>query len=273
MGCDMLVALGRATVDGQALFGHNCNRPVREAPTWRCSPGREFAAGEFVYTQFLQLQQARRTHTVLGCQTPGDWGYAHGLNDAGVAIGCGTQRTRLAGSSPGLSGSELVRLALERCGKAHLAVDLIVDLVRRHGQASDEPGLDHAFMIADAHEAFVVETCGNYWVVQDERQVRALSEHCTVRQDWDRIATGLASHSIDQGWWPGDGSKLDFAEALASVSPLDANSSHRRWGRATLLLEQQNGHLDSACFRRILSDHYEGCADEVDPCQPTGKRI
>jgi dipeptidase len=58
----------------------------------------------------------------------------------------------------------------------------------------------------------------------------------------------------------------------------------RRWGRATLLLEQQNGHIDAPFLRRVLSDHYEGTSFEVDPfatlhgptplcqhgCQPNG---
>jgi dipeptidase len=69
---------------------------------------------------------------------------------------------------------------------------------------------------------------------------------------------------IGQGWWPSDGSKLDFAGAV-TVNPMGQASGLRRWGRATLLLEQQNGHIDNAFIRRVLSDHYEGTHFEVEP--------
>src|SRR5262249_39749022 len=36
----------------------------------------------------------------------------------------------------------------------------------------------------------------------------------------------------------------------------------------TLLLEEQNGHIDAAFLRRVLSDHYEGMQSEVDPLRP-----
>src|SRR5262249_27216435 len=45
-------------------------------------------------------------------------------------------------------------------------------------------------------------------------------------------------------------------------------SALRRWGRATMLLEQQNGHIDAAFLRRLLADHYEGMHCEVDPLGP-----
>src|SRR5262249_12671598 len=86
--------------------------------------------------------------------------------------------------------------------------------------------------------------------------------------DWMRISRGLASHAIGQGWWPADGSKLNFADAL-TTDPLGCDSALRRWGRATYLLEQQSGHIDVPFLRRLLSDHYEGMKDEVDPLQST----
>src|SRR5262249_5522969 len=55
---------------------------------------------------------------------------------------------------------------------------------------------------------------------------------------------------------PADGSKLDFAGALGERYD-ELAAGMRRWGRATLLLQQQNGHLDVAFVRRLLSDHDE----------------
>ena len=73
---------------------------------------------------------------------------------------------------------------------------------------------------------------------------------------------------IERNWWPEDGSKLDFAGALAVAG--DSASAPRRWGQATRLLEEQSGHIDGAFLRRVLADHYEGSHDEIDPLDAIG---
>jgi secernin len=268
MGCDLVVALGQATAEGQTLFGQNSHRPVREQQALKREPGRSFALGEKVRTQFLDLPQARKTCTVLGIQPQGHWGYLHGLNEHHLVLGCATLKTKLRCQGPALLGTDLVRLALERCSSARQAVDLLADLIKRHGQGLF-PGCpdlvegDNVFLIADPREAFALEASGHYWVSQEVRRVRAVSDVSVVRQDWDGIAPGLAALTIDQGWWPGDGTKVDFAGALSTASTGLA-SGLRRWGRATLLLEEQNGHIDLPFLRRLLSDHYKDTRDEAD---------
>lgn len=268
MGGDMVAALGRATVDGLTLFGQNCNRSAAEDQRLRAAPGREFALGESVQTQLIAIPQARQTFSVLAWQPDAWWGYGHGVNEHGVVLGCTSLRNNLTCSEPGLTGGDLVRLALERSHNARQAMDLLTGLVERHGQSAAAggglAGGDNGFLIADANEAFAVETAGHHWVCQEIQEVRAASNVCLIRQDWDHISTGLGGHAIAQGWWPADGSKLDFAGTL-SADPTGQASGLRRWGRATLLLEQQNGHIDVPFLRRLLSDHYEGTHFEVDP--------
>lgn len=277
MGSDMVVALGPATIDGRMLFGHNSDRPLQERQSVRRVPGREFALGEKV--AHLDLPQARHTYTVLAAQPEGCWGYTQGVNEQGVSMGCATLHNRIPCTGPGLLGTDLVRLILERSLTARQGVDLLTDLVGRHGQSDrsvlgelgglgglgDRPREgDGSFLIADAKEAFAVETAGRHWVYQEIGEVRAAGNACIIRQDWDRISHGLSDYVSSQGWWKCDGSKLDFAGAVTE-NPMGHASGLRRWGRATLLLEQQNGHIDSAFIRRVLSDHYEGTSFEVEP--------
>src|SRR5262245_35839397 len=134
MGCDTVVALGRATVDGHTLLAHSSARPSREGQTLSRTLGRAYPLGEIVQTQFLKLPQARQTYTVLGHQPAGMWGYTHGVNDQGMAIGYAVLRSKLNGPQPGLTGTDLVRLALERSPTARQAVDLLTELIERHGQ-------------------------------------------------------------------------------------------------------------------------------------------
>jgi dipeptidase len=236
---------------------------------------RSHAPDEKIRAQWIDLPQARQTFAVLGQQSARLWGFNHGVNEHGVAIGHVSHRSRLANTRAGLTATDLVRLGLERARTARQAVDVIAELVERYGQGAfpdcpPEAAQDASLLIADAQEAFALECAGRYWVLQEVQEVRAASNLALIRQDWNRIAPGLSSHAIGQGWWPGDGSKLDFAAAV-SDNPVGEASALRRWGRLTLLLQEQSGHIDTAFLRRILSDHYEGMHSEVDPLRPDGR--
>lgn len=273
MGSDMVVALSRATVEGHTLFGHNNNRPMGEPQALCRVQGRAFVPGETVRTSGVTLPQVRQTVTVIAARSGTQWGFQHGVNEHGVAVGRAPLHTRLAADRAGLTGPDLVRLMLERATCARQAVDLASDLISRHGQGAPPPHPeqpaeeDSAFLIADAREAFVLAATGSHWAIQEVAAVRALNEVCQLRQDWDRISPGLGDLAIGRGWWREDGSKLDF-EGAVGIAGADRPASVRRWGRATLLLEQQHGHVDLAFLRRLLSDHFEGCEDEIDPWCP-----
>src|SRR5262249_49173709 len=153
MAGDMAVALGDATVEGQTLFAHNSDGPAQDMQVIQRLAGRAHELGEKVATQFIELSQSRQTFTVLGSQPERFWGSSHGVNEHGVAAGCTRLSSKLKIDKPGLLGTDLVRLALERSRSAHQAVDLITDLIERHGQGvfPDCPPLvdgDSAFLVA-----------------------------------------------------------------------------------------------------------------------------
>jgi hypothetical protein len=146
---------------------------------------------------------------------------------------------------------------------------VVTDLISRHGQGcfSGSPegsAGDHILLMADPVEAFAVEAAGPVWAVQELHEVRAAGDIAVIRQDWYRLAPGLADQAIAEGLWPSDGSKVNFVGAMAE-SLMGTRSALRRWGRTTLLLEQQNGHIDTGYLRRALADHYEGTRYEIDP--------
>jgi secernin len=260
MGFDMVVALPGTTPDGQTLFGQNGSRPADEGQALHRQPAQAHAHGQTLIFGPLALSQVRQTHAVVGWQAGCRWGYRNGVNEHRVVAGCTPIRTRLRREGAGLSGPDLVRLALERGGSARQARDVILDLVSRHGlDAPADEGPDNTFLVADGGEAFVVETAGNHWAEQEIHAVRAVSDVCHLHQDWNRIARGLADLAISRGWWPEDGSKIDFADVVAP-NDREAAPALRRWGRATLLVEQNSGRLDRPFFRRLLGDHFENPA-------------
>ncbi|MGF1577773.1 MAG: hypothetical protein ACFCD0_00255 [Gemmataceae bacterium] len=269
MGCDMVVALGPATVNRSTIFGLNSHRPAQELQNIVLNSGARHSPGEMVRVQHMQLSQTKRTFTTLGCQPENCWGYLHGINEHHVAIGCSNWGSLVKSKMQGLLGTDLVRLALERTDSARHAVELLTSLITRHGQgrfagfpsATEE---DHVFMVADPREAFTVEAAGKYWALQQILEIRASGDVSVIRQDWNRISPGLAAHAIDNGWWMADGSKLDFAGSL-NTDPTGRASALRRWGRLTYMMESQNGAIDNAFLRQVLSDHYETTPYEVDP--------
>jgi secernin len=273
MGCDMVVALGSAAANGITLFAKNLHAPTGTILSVHRNPGRTFCPGEMLLRGSIDLPQARQTCTVLGWQAAGEWGYSHGINEHHVAAGFARWQSKLA-KSAGLTGADLVRLALERSRSALQAIELITDLVTRHGQTGNEEAEDNIVLVADPHEAYVLEAAGSYWAWTECCERRAVSDVGLLRQDWQRLSPGLAEHAITHGWWPDDGSKLDFGSLWASplsgnlvnpASPGGEAAPLRRWGRASLLLEQQAAQLDAAFLRRLLSDHYDGTPLEVDP--------
>jgi secernin len=278
MGCDTVVALGRATKDGCTILGQNSNRPRRLCQSLCLTPHQVFAAGQVVRTQYLELPQAREVYAVLGSQPGGFWGYDFGINEYQLAAGCVGVRAALPLERPGLTGTDLVRLTLERCRSARQAVDLLTALIDRHGQGAfhDCPASedrDHVFLLTDPHEAYAVETAGHHWVYQEVQEIRAASNVRVVRQDWDRISHGLADLAIDQGWWPGDGSKLDFAGALRE-EPSEHAAALWRWGRTTRALQELNGRIDTGCVRELLRDRFEAPTIRGEPLPPkSGPRL
>ncbi|HEV8058562.1 MAG TPA: hypothetical protein VGP68_01740 [Gemmataceae bacterium] len=262
MGSDAVVARGRATVDGQTLFGQNLHGSNQFSPRICLKPGRDFVPGELSGTPEVDVPQVRRTQTVFGLQAHNSCGYRAGLNAAKVAAGCLPLEVRLRGVQPGLTGPDLIRLVLERSRSACQAVEVLVGLIDRYGQGgmANEAGMagcDHAFLIADPLESILVETAGKHWVVQEIGEVRALASVRTIRQDWDKISHELADYMIHKGAWPSDGSKIDFVGAIGDA-PEQHPQAFNRWGRAMLLLQEQNGHIDAGILRRFMRDHGEG---------------
>src|SRR5260370_30021928 len=250
-----VVALAGATVDGQTRFGDTGGREAGAGPAVCRTPGRGCAPDEKIRTSLLELPQARQTYTVLGCQPEGCWGYECGINEHQVGVGCAPLPTTMKCDGPTLRGSDLIRLTLERSRTALQAVDLLTGLVERYGQGAfpgcpAEADCDYAFLVVDPTEAYAVETAGHYWVYQEVKEVRAVGNVRVIRQDWDRISKSLASYAISRGWWADDGSKLDFVAALGEDA-LKHGAPLRPWGPTTLLLMEQNGHLDTAFVRRL----------------------
>ena len=208
--CDTWVALRDATADHSVILAKNSDRPPMEAQPLVQVPHQKHAAGEKVKCTYIEIPQAAETYEHIGSKIWWAFGYEHGMNEYGVAIG----NEAVWSKEPyqwgdGLLGMDLLRLALERGRTAYEALHVITGLLEKYGQSGDceRPGewgkanYHNSFLIADGKEAWVLETAGRYWVAKRiTNGVYSISNIYSIERDWDEAHPGLVRHAIEMGW-------------------------------------------------------------------------
>lgn len=262
VACDSLVALGSATADGAVLFAKNSDRPAGEPQPLVQRPAQRHAPGTRLRCTYVDIPQASQTVRLIGSRPYWCWGFEHGLNEHGVAIGNHTVFTKDALGAPGLIGMDLVRLGLERGSSAAQAVEVITDLAAAHGQggsgyADKDWPYHNSFLIADRREGYLLETSDRRWAVRRVRDVDSASNHLAIGADWDALADGTIEHAVANGWWAEDArGRFDFAAAFRDVSTAPEIVSSGRHRRTCELLAAGRGRLTPASLRAALRDHY-----------------
>ncbi len=183
--CDLLCALPPAT-GGVALFAKNSDRPPDEVQAfewWAPRVDQDVTRATHVEV----VAQPAATYGVLGARPTWGWGLEQGVNDQGVAAGNATIYTTLDPRPfpDALTGMDLVRLVLERCGTAAAGAAMLEELLATVGQGGS--GHDGArrpywssFLLADPAEAYVVDTSGAVCAIERVSEVRATSNRTTI---------------------------------------------------------------------------------------------
>jgi dipeptidase len=266
--CDTLVVPPKDARRGALLFAKNSDRERNEAQALELHPRRRGDPSASRRCTYIAVPDVAETHACLLSRPFWMWGAEIGANEHGVVIGNEAMHSHIpANRRRALTGMDLVRLGLERGASAAEAVTVITALLEAHGQGGDCGHLGrfyyhNGFIIADAREAFVLETVGRWWAVERVVQPRALSNAFSIGKGFDRLSDGLAAHAEAQGWTDADG-RFDCAERL--IDPVrDAVSFGRgRCARGDALLARAAGRLDPLAMMAILRDHGEEA--EVNP--------
>src|SRR3954447_18486615 len=163
--CDTLVASPEYTADGALWFAKNSDREPGEAQIVEQLPALIQKSATLQCT-YLEIPQESRTNEIVISRPLWMWGAEMGAIQHGVAIGNEAVFTKLPYAKVGLTGMDLLRLALERSATARDALDTITDLIAKHGQGGGAGYRNrkfryhNSFLIADPAEAWVLETAG-----------------------------------------------------------------------------------------------------------------
>jgi secernin len=259
--CDTLVALGSETQRGRTLFAKNSDRPTTECQPLESVPPRRPPAGSTVRCTYIEIPEAPETVGVLGSRPWWIWGFEHGVNACGVAVGNEALHTRDTPAETGLLGMDLVRLGLERGRTADDAKRVITDLLERYGQGgSAQHGgrrfYHNSFIIADSGTAWVLETSGRHWVARRVRGRAAISNLATIGDDWDEASQGIEAYAAERGWWTRDpGRRFDFRAAFENPEP--RYRAEARYDASCRFLAA-TGRPGVPEMLRHLRDHYDG---------------
>ncbi|MCW5982401.1 MAG: C69 family dipeptidase [Bryobacteraceae bacterium] len=273
-GCDTWVALPDATADGSVILAKNSDRPPMEAQPLVQMPARRHKPGETVKCTYIEVPQAAETYEHLGSKIWWAFGYEHGMNEHGVAIG----NEAVWSKEPyqwgdGLLGMDLVRLGLERGKTAHEALRVITALLEKYGQSGDaehegewgKANYHNSFLIADPKEAWVLETAGRYWVAKRVKHgVYSISNIYSIEREWDEAHPKLVEHAIEMGWTK-SAEQFNFARDYGDYwtkGSKDPGSMQIRRNMTLSCLRKDFSRITPESMMAINRSHLEGTIAE-----------
>jgi secernin len=278
--CDTLVVLADVAADRRTLFAKNSDRERNEAQFLQMVPAADHPPGAALRATYIAIPQATHTHACLFSRPFWMWGAEMGANEHGVVIGNEAMHARVpAQRRRALIGMDLVRLGLERAASAAEAVQVITGLLERHGQGGDCGHLgrhyyQNGFIIADADEAYVLETVGRWWIYEQVEHTRALSNALSIGANHTWMSYALLDHAMAEGWCDETG-RFDFAERLIDAERDAVSFGRGRCARGTTRLARASGALTPAAMMSILRDHGEAGegAPTWTPADAVGRTI
>ncbi len=258
--CDTMVALGTATRDGCVLFAKNSDRQPREPHIIVRIPRKEYPAGEKVKCTYIEVDQSELTYEVFLLKPAWIWGCEMGGNEYGLNIGNEAVFTLEKYAKYGLTGMDMIRLALERCKSSLEAVDFITSLLQQYEQGGNcgyqKPFYYHnSFLIADLESAWVLETAGEYWAAERVKDVRSISNCLSIGKSFDKAHPRLIQHAIERKWCKSE-QDFDFARCYSDTLFTHFSGSKQRQAYSQSVLEKNWGKIDVQLMKSILRAHH-----------------
>lgn len=239
--CDTFIALPNFTKNGSMIFGKNSDREPNEAQDIVHFSAKKNLE-KTVKCTYIEIPQVEITHEIILSKPFWMWGAEMGVNEYGLVIGNEAVFTKIKfkKSNKGLSGMDLLRLALERTKTAKDALKLITDLMQKYGVDvcggyTDKNFYYHnSYIIADKTEAWILETADIHWVAKKVEGFGSISNGLSIESDYDLISENAIEFATKKGWYKA-GSDFNFAKSYsdkfmnwASACKIRANFSKEK---------------------------------------------
>ncbi|MDP1713510.1 MAG: C69 family dipeptidase [Anaerolineales bacterium] len=265
--CDTLIATKLATTNNIAIFGKNSDRPPNESQHIAYFPAAQHPAGSSLKCTYIEIPQVEKTNAVLLSKPFWMWGAEMGVNEHGLVIGNEAVFSKIpANKKPAMLGMDMLRAALERAVTAREALQVIIDLLEEFGQGGnctygEKLYYHNSFIIANAEDAWVLETVDKQWAARQIKDVYSISNCLTIKDQWDMASPDLVELAVKKGF---SKSRQSFDLAKDYSDFLFTNFGKGRNRRATTfsVLGEQKGKVSLEAMMSTLRHHN---AENFDP--------
>jgi len=282
--CDTLIATKLATTNNSAIFGKNSDRPPNEGQHLAYFPAQNYPAGSEVKCTYIEIPQVKKTHAILLSKPFWMWGAEMGVNEHGLVIGNEAVFSKIpANKEPALLGMDMLRAALERAVTPREAMQVIIDLLEQFGQGGncashgESMYYHNSFIIANADDAWVLETVDKQWAAKQVKDVYSISNCLTIGNEYDLASPNLVDLAVQKGF---SKSKSQFHLANDYSDFLYTNFGKGRSRRETTIcvLEEQKGKVSVESMIGTLRSHKndgqsydpQTSVTDVDVCMHAG---
>lgn len=271
--CDTLVALPPKTQSGNLILGKNSDREPLEAQAIAHFP-RQFPKEKLVKCTYISIPQVEQTYEMILSKPFQMWGAEMGVNEFGVCIGNEAIFTNVKFDKKniGLTGMDLLRLALERSQSAKEALKTITQLLAKYGQnacggyQNRNFYYHNSFLIADPEHAYILETAGKSWAYRKVSEFGSISNGLTIEENYDEAHFEHEKRTIQRFF---AGKKESFRGRFSDLIYTTAGRAKHRQACTLDFLNHRN-HLEQKDFFEALSQHDRA---DFDPKKTTTASI
>lgn len=283
--CTTVIVGREASCDGSVLLGHNedwgaFDQALKIVPREKNRPGDT--------VKISDGQEIPRVEETFSYLWPG--ASCNGMNEHQLVIAdnTGSCRRELFDNERGISLEEFVKFALQRAKTAREAVEIMGDMIERHGYKSYDGTNGDIFSIADPREGWWMEvTVGGLWVarrVPENASLIVANRFQIGKIDLEDRNNFLASrnliqYAVQKNWYDPTTGAFDFAEVYGSPDKVTAYNTRREWRGSCLLSGRDLASRRSSLviptkklsfqdIMGVLRDHYEGTSYECPMMSP-----
>jgi secernin len=268
--CDTFIVLSALAASGRTTLAKNSDREPNEAQYLTQTQAEDHAEGSMLRCTYVEIPQVGHTYAVVGSRPWWMWGFEHGVNEKGLAVGNEAVWARLPGNlEPGLLGMDLLRLTLERAATADEALTVLTGLLETYGQsgrtsAVRESTYHNSFILADFNGGWIVQTVARHWVAKRIKGWASISNVYSIGSDYDLISVDAIDFAVESGWHdPASGIPFNFAAVFADMTLPNLPSCQARFAlsQAGLNTLEKSGSITLEEMFALLRSHGAGDGD------------